>query len=82
MLEVIPQKLIRYKYWSSMSGMEDKPENYATIGYELAEENGQVVLTISQDNIPDEKMKEHSAANWKMVLKNLKDLLEKPASQP
>jgi uncharacterized protein YndB with AHSA1/START domain len=74
--EVIPEKVFRYNYWSSMSGIEDKPENYANITYELEEKNGDTELTITQDNIPDEKMKEHSHENWDKVIKGLKEVVE------
>ena len=59
-----------------MSGMEDKPENYVTVTYELSERNSKTRLTVTQENIPDKKMKEHSEENWKKVLANLKNLLE------
>jgi len=75
-LNVIPNALFKYTYWSSMSGIEDKPENYVIITYELSENNGKTLLTITQENIPDEKMKEHSEQNWKKVLTDLKNLLE------
>ena len=75
-LEVVMYKRIRYTYWSSMSGMENKPENYVTITYELEAHAGKVMLTITQDNIPDEKTKEHSEENWKKVMQGLKELLE------
>ena len=76
-LQVEPNKLIKYNYWSSMSGIEDKPENYVDITYTLSEENGKTSLSITQENIPDEKMKEHSAENWRTVLDNLKEMVEK-----
>lgn len=69
-------KLFKYSYWSSMSGIEDKPENYANITYELTEHNNVTILTVIQENIPDEKMKAHSEENWKKVLEALKKLLE------
>jgi uncharacterized protein YndB with AHSA1/START domain len=75
-LNVIPNALFKYTYWSSMSGIEDKPENYVVVTYELSENNGKTLLTITQENIPDEKMKEHSEQNWKKVLADLKHLLE------
>ena len=59
-----------------MSGIEDKPENYVVITYELSGEDGNVNLSVLQENIPDEKMKEHSEENWKKVLSGLKKLLE------
>jgi len=75
-LDVVPQKLFRYKYWSSMSGIEDKPENYVDITYQLTPENNTTTLTITQENIADEKMKAHSEQNWNKVLGDLKKLLE------
>ncbi len=69
-------KVIKYNYWSSMSGIEDKPENYVIITYELSGVDGNVDLTITQENIPDEKMKDHSDENWKMVVNGLKKVVE------
>jgi uncharacterized protein YndB with AHSA1/START domain len=76
-LKVVPQKLFRYTYWSSMSGIEDKPENYVTITYELAERNNGTYLSVKQENIPDEKMRQHSEENWNTVLGELKEFLER-----
>ncbi len=75
-LDVVPGKLFRYTYWSSMSGIEDKPENYVNITYELEESGDNTKLSVTQENIPDEKTKEHSEENWNKVLADLKNLLE------
>jgi len=75
-LDFNPLKRIRYSYWSSMSGIEDKPENYVPITYELDSNNSETKLTITQENIPDEKMKEHSLENWNKVLEGLKKVVE------
>src|SRR6187402_963010 len=75
-LEIVPNKIFRYTYWSSMSGIEDMPENYVTITYKLSEENNRTKLTITQENIRDENMKEHSEQNWRKVLAGLRTLLE------
>jgi uncharacterized protein YndB with AHSA1/START domain len=73
-----PHKLLRYNYWSSMSGIEDKPENYVVITFRLSEEDdNNTYLSIIQENIPSEEMKEHSEQNWNKVLEGLKNLLEK-----
>ncbi len=66
----------KYTYWSSMSGMEDRPENYADISYDLKERDGITELTITQGNVPDEKMKKHSEENWNKVLEGLKKVVE------
>ena len=75
-LDVQKNKLVKYSYWSSMSGIEDKRENYVIVTYELSGNDKNVELSITQENIPDEKMKEHSAENWRKVLNDLKKLVE------
>ncbi|MEP7264808.1 MAG: SRPBCC domain-containing protein [Bacteroidota bacterium] len=75
-LENKNQELLKYNYWSSMSGIEDKAENYADITFTLEPDENGTTLTILQENIPDEKMRAHSAENWNMVLDNMKKLLE------
>jgi uncharacterized protein YndB with AHSA1/START domain len=75
-LDVQKNKLIKYSYWSSMSGIEDKPENYVIVTYELSGNDNNIELSITQENIPDEKTKEHSIENWKKVLNDLKKLVE------
>ncbi|MES2488092.1 MAG: SRPBCC family protein [Bacteroidota bacterium] len=63
-------------YWSSMSGKEDKPENYNLVTYAL-EENGDITtVTLTQDNIATEDEKEHMIANWNHVLAELKNVAE------
>jgi uncharacterized protein YndB with AHSA1/START domain len=76
-LAVEPGRLLRYTYWSSMSGKDDKPENYATVTTEIAAENGQTRVTIIQDGNENEKSREHSEGNWATVLEGLKNLVEK-----
>lgn len=74
--EIIPDKYVRYTYWSSMGLTEDKPENYANISYTLDENDGFTTLTIAQDNIKDVTSKEHSEQNWQTVFGGLKKILE------
>ncbi len=75
-LQIEKEKILKYNYWSSFSGTEDKPENYATIIYSLAEKNGETVFSISQDGIETTEARDHSEQNWKMVMNNLKEFLE------
>jgi uncharacterized protein YndB with AHSA1/START domain len=80
-LDIQKNKLIKYSYWSSMSGTEDKPENYTTIGYELNEEDDNVKLTVTQEDIHDKKKKEISEENWGKVLIDLKDVVEEKTAK-
>jgi uncharacterized protein YndB with AHSA1/START domain len=76
-LQILPDKLLQYTYFSSFSGLEDKPENYMNITYELDEEEaGLTTVTVRQENIQDIRTKEHSEENWSVVLQNLKELVE------
>ena len=75
-LEAEPGKFVKYNYWSSMSGTEDKPENYADISYTLDEKDGTTVLTVTQDNIKTPESKEHSEQNWNFIFGKMKELVE------
>ena len=75
-IESIPNALLHTTYFSSMTGKEDKPENYANVYYRLEPTGKQTILTITQDNNADEKSRDHSQANWNMVLQSLKKLVE------
>jgi len=74
-LEIEKDKLLRYSYLSSFSGLPDLPENYSTVTYQLKAENEGSVLTVTQQGFHDEKSFNDSKEGWKMVLSNLKKLL-------
>jgi uncharacterized protein YndB with AHSA1/START domain len=75
-IESIPNALLHTTYLSSMSGKEDKPENYANVYYKIEPSGKQTILTITQDNNADEKSRDHSQANWNIVLQGLKKVVE------
>ncbi|MDB5130818.1 MAG: ATPase [Mucilaginibacter sp.] len=74
-LDIDPPRLLKYTYWSSMSGTADKPENYNNITYELTEADGVTTLVISQDGVKSQEAMEHSANNWQSVFDGLKKIL-------
>ncbi len=71
-----PGKIFQSTYWSSMSGKEDKPENYNMVTYKLSKKDNKTLVTLTQDNIATEKEKKHSTENWKVALKKLKEVVE------
>lgn len=75
-LDIDPGTFVKYSYWSSMSGTEDKLENYANITYNLTENNGETELTVTQDNVKNEEAKAHSEQNWKGLFEELRKLIE------
>jgi uncharacterized protein YndB with AHSA1/START domain len=75
-LEIDAPRLLKYNYWSSMAGTEDKPENYADVTYQLTESAGITTLTITQNNVKNQQALEHSEQNWQMIFDGLKELLK------
>jgi uncharacterized protein YndB with AHSA1/START domain len=73
--EFEPEKTIAIDYLPSSTGIEDKPENYHRVTYELnAIKSGTHVL-VSQDNTSPDSAKQHKK-NWDIMLKGLKKMLE------
>lgn len=71
-----PKKQLQYSHFTPNAGLEDIPENYHIVTIDLAENEGQTQITLTQDNNADEKTKDYSEKNWKMMLASLKKLLE------
>src|ERR1700712_1889648 len=71
-----PNKLLQATHFSESSGKEDKPENYALVTWELHEQADATVVTVSQDNVPNEQGVEASKRNWTAVLQGLKNTVE------
>lgn len=76
-LQALPDKLLQHTYHSSMSGIEDKPENYFNVTYELDEQDGVTTVTLTNSNLPDEQSKEHTEKNWQRVLEKIKEVVER-----
>ena len=71
-----PEKSLQYSHFSPLSDLHDNPENYHIITIDLVKKDNETLVTLTQDNNPDEKTKDHSEKNWKMMLASLKKLLE------
>ena len=76
-VKVEPERTLVCTHWSPMSGTPDTPENYHQVTYALRPEGNSTVVSISQDNNADEDEKQHSEQNWRTVLENMKQFLEK-----
>lgn len=76
-LDIEPEKILKTTYYSPLSGLEDRPENYNTVTYELsAEADDHTTLTITQDNNSTQEAADKAEANWGMTLDAIKKLLE------
>ena len=74
--KIIAEKFLQYTYLSSFSGLEDKPENYHLITYELHEQDNKTKLKLKQENIHNQEAQEHAGKNWDFVLLKIKEILE------
>ena len=78
-----PERKLSYTHWSSMSGTEDKPENYHVVTYELMPHGDQTMVTITQANLSgkmtdaDAKHREQYEKTWSTMLDGLARLVSK-----
>ncbi len=69
--------MIQYSHFSPLSGQPDLPENYHIVTIQLSAKGRQTHVSLLQDNNANEETRKHSENNWKMMLGDLKTLLEK-----
>mgnify|MGYP001552426813 CR=1 FL=1 len=80
--EIKPEKFLAYTAIDPNSGIEDRPENYLTVTYELAEGNGQTLLTVTQGDYSQvgdgAKRYQHTLAEggWQPILEAIRNLVE------
>lgn len=75
-IDIQPGRLLHTTYYSSMSGKEDRPENYANVIYEVRPNGNGAIVSVTQDNIENEQGVEHMKQNWSTVLDGMKKMLE------
>mgnify|MGYP006083739789 FL=1 len=77
-LEVEKNNTLKYNYWSSFSGIKDKPESYAVATYKLEKRNNvQIVFTWKQEEgFANEAGKCHSGNGLKIMLDQIKEIAE------
>ena len=72
-----PGRLLEVTHFSSMSGKDDRPENYHRVRYELSAIDGRTSVELSQDGNSYAEAAEHSAKNWQAMLDGLKRVAER-----
>jgi uncharacterized protein YndB with AHSA1/START domain len=75
-LEVVPERTLRYSHFSPLAGLPDKPENYHKVTIDVSDDGGRTRVALSQDGNATEEAKTHSEKNWKMMLDGLKKFVE------
>ena len=74
---IVYGQLLQYTYWSSVSGLEDKPDNYSLVTYKLNFSNNVTKLSLSQVGFTNPDSQLHSENAWTKVLQNIKEIVEK-----
>jgi|GEM_PF-594919 len=75
-LEMDPPYSFKYSYYNTLSDLPDEEESYGIISYQLAEETGQTLVLITQDNNRTKKQRDEAESTWKEMLKELKKAVE------
>jgi uncharacterized protein YndB with AHSA1/START domain len=70
------ENLLQYSHWSNLENIPDVPENYRYWTFRLSRDGENVILSITEDNIPTENQRKRSDEFWSGVLKTIKELLE------
>jgi len=75
-LRVDPGRVLEYSHYSPRSGRPDLPEHYHAIVITLTPEGTGTRVDLVQSNVASHEVREHSEANWHVVLEGLKRVIE------
>lgn len=71
-----PFELLMYTYWSQESNLEDSPENYITVAFNLTDIEGQTELSLTEVNFKDAAWYQRSLDTCMLTLSTIKELSE------
>jgi uncharacterized protein YndB with AHSA1/START domain len=75
-LQCRPEQLLQYSHWSDLEPLPDLPENYRNWTFRIESVSPGVVLSVTEDNIPDETKRARSDEFWSGVLATIKKIVE------
>lgn len=75
-LNLQPNKVLKYSYLSSFANLADRPENYAILTFDIQPTPSGTLLKLTQENILSEESAQHAENSWAMVLQALKHIAE------
>ncbi len=77
-VENIPNTTLKYKYWSGFCGLEDKPENYSIVSYNIEKMgNDRSKLEWIQKGFADEQSRTNSENSLVTILEKIKFIAER-----
>jgi uncharacterized protein YndB with AHSA1/START domain len=75
-VEIERERRLKVTHFSPLSGLEDVPDNYHTLLYELRKNGDKTNVSLSQDHNASKEEAERSKGNWEMMLGGLKEVVE------
>ena len=75
-LEVVPERLLKFTHYSPLSGKPDIPANRHTLTFALAGTAAATHLTLTQDNNDTPEAARHSETMWQALVAKVKELSE------
>lgn len=81
-VDIQPGKYLVYTVIDPNGSIPDRPENYLTVTYELKEQNGQTVFTVTQgdyEKVADGERRYNDTVQeggWQSILEQIKKLVE------
>lgn len=76
-LKYEPNRILEYSHLSSLSRLEDKPENYSILRFELSPLKQQTALTVTIENFPTETIYKHLCFYWRATVEKIKTISER-----
>ncbi len=76
-----PEQLLIYTHLSSLSRLDDVPENHAIISFRLVQEKSATQLTINITQCANEGIYNHLAFYWNVALEMLRKLVTTQADR-
>lgn len=75
-LQCQPGRLLQYSHWSDLERLPDLPEHYRTWTFRIEPKGAHAVLSVTEDNIPDDAKRARSDEFWSGVLVTIKGIVE------
>jgi uncharacterized protein YndB with AHSA1/START domain len=75
-LQCQPQRLLQYSHWSDLEQVPDLAENYRKWTFRIEPVDLGVILSVTEDNIPDDTKRARSDEFWAGVLSTIKRIVE------
>lgn len=76
-IECVKNKVLSYNYWSGFSGLEDKPENYSLVTYQIEDNTeNKVKFTWTQKGFANKDGQCHTEQGLKTMLEQIKKMAE------